>query len=178
MQLLQTVQHHTGATCKVQCSDECHQPCDRQFHNYTYARNMKIMWETLRDFMKGYLTQSSDLNSDKAVLNDKAIQNWWAEIVSKDRARLTSFPHMKTPDALIDAVTMCIHIASPQHTAVNYLQEYYQSFVVNKPPPLCQPPPKTLAELQNFKEKDVIAALPVNRPVEWLLAVQIPTLLT
>lgn len=73
---------------------------------------------------------------------------------------------------------MCIYIASSQHTAVNYLQEYYQPFVVNKPPPLCQPPPKTLAELQNFKEKDVIAALPVDRPVEWLLAVQIPTLLT
>lgn len=72
-----------GATCKVQCSDECHQPWDRQFHNYTYARNMKIMWEALRDFVKGYLTQSSDLNSDKAVLNDEAIQNWWAEVVSK-----------------------------------------------------------------------------------------------
>ena len=73
---------------------------------------------------------------------------------------------------------MCIHIASPQHIAANYLQEYYQSFVVNKPPPLCQPPPKRLAELQNYKEKDAIAALPVNRPVEWLLAAHIPTLLS
>lgn len=84
-----------GGTCKVQCSDECQQPYDRQFHNYTYARNMKIMWEALRDFVKGYLTQSSGLNSNKAVLNDEAIQNWWAEIVSKDAARLTSFPTSK-----------------------------------------------------------------------------------
>jgi hypothetical protein len=36
---------------------------------------MKIMWEALRGFVKGYLTQSSDLNSDKAVLNDEAVQN-------------------------------------------------------------------------------------------------------
>ena len=74
---------------------------------------MKIMWEALRNFVKGYLTQSSDLSSDKAVLNDEAIQNWWAEMVSKEGARLASFPHIKTLGALIDAVTMCIHIASP-----------------------------------------------------------------
>jgi hypothetical protein len=31
-----------------------------------------------------------------------------------------------TFDALADAVAMCIHIASHQHTAVNDLQQYYQ----------------------------------------------------
>jgi len=72
---------------------------------------------------------------------------------------------------------MCIHIASPQHTAVNYLQEYYQSFVVNKPPAICHAPPKTLKELLAYQEKDLMAALPINRPQEWLLAAHLPHLL-
>ncbi|OCL10528.1 Lipoxygenase [Glonium stellatum] len=167
-----------GEKCQAQCGDECHQLCDRKFHNYAYARNMKIMWAALRDFVKGFLTQGSNLTSDEAVLHDEEIQNWWKEIISKDGARVTSFPQIKTLDALIDAVTMCIHIASPQHTAINYLQEYYQTFVVNKPPALCQQPPTKLEQLQQYKEKDVIAALPVKRAVEWLLAAQIPTLLS
>jgi len=91
---------------------------------------------------------------------------------------MPSFPLIDTLDALIDAVTMCIHIASPQHTAVNYLQEYYQSFVPNKPPALCAPIPTTLAALQVFTEEDVIRALPVDRPKSWLLAEHVPHLLS
>jgi hypothetical protein len=73
---------------------------------------------------------------------------------------------------------MCIHIAAPFHTAVNYLQNFYQSFVIGRPPMLCSQPPKTLAQLQTFKEADLVAALPINRQREWLLAAHVPWLLS
>ena len=56
-------------------------------------------------------------------------------------ANLKSFPTLSTVNELVDCVTMCIHIASPQHMAVNYLQNYYQSFVVNKPACMYRPLP-------------------------------------
>lgn len=61
-------------------------------------------------------------------------------------------------------------IASPLHTAVNYLQEYYQSFVVNRAPAICATPPTSLQQLKGFREHDLMRSLPINRPQEWLLA--------
>jgi hypothetical protein len=73
---------------------------------------------------------------------------------------------------------MCIHIAAPQHTAVNYLQQYYQTFVPNKPSALHTPLPRSLAELQNYTENDMLLALPIHKPRDWLLMAQVPYLLS
>ncbi|KAB8286796.1 hypothetical protein EYC80_010113, partial [Monilinia laxa] len=74
---------------------------------------------------------------------------------------------------------MCIHIASPQHNAINYLQNYYMSFIPNKPPSLQQQPlPGSLSALQRYREIDVINALPVNDPSVWIQSSQLPYLLS
>ena len=167
--------------CTEGCGKECHQTCDPKFHNYAYARNMKLMWDTLRGYVKAFLAyggESGGFTTDKQVADDTNIENWCMEIRSDTGGRLTSFPIIKTLDDLIDAATMCIHIASPQHTAINYLQEYYLSFVVNKPPALCSPLPSTLSQLQKYQEADLIAALPVARDREWLIASHVPNLLS
>ena len=93
-------------------------------------------------------------------------------------ARLSSFPNITTMDQLIDAVTMYIHIASPQHTAVNYFQEYYQVFVSNKPSCLAHPLPGTLSELENLKEADILKALPLDKGNAWLMSAYIHHLLS
>lgn len=54
----------------------------------------------------------------------------------------------------------------------------YQAFVPNKPPALYRPLPTSLSELQNYIQRDVLLALPVNHQRDWLLAVQIPWLLS
>ena len=72
----------------------------------------------------------------------------------------------------------CIHIASPQHTAVNYLQNYYQSFVVNKPLCLDAPLPSSLYQLLGYIESDLVEAFPMNRPQYWLLSSHTPYLLS
>ena len=156
---------------------------DEKFHNCAYARNMHVLWFIIRNFVARYLQATGIYPTDAEVASDKAIERWCQEMtatVPKAKgvgAKIKNFPSIKTRDELVDAVTMSIHIASPQHTAINYTQEYYQTFVINKPPSLYTPPPENLADLEKYKEKDLMSALPVNMPREWLLAAHIPHLL-
>lgn len=117
-------------------------------------------------------------HTDADVAKDDPIQAWSHEVRSPTGAQIPTFPEIKTIAALVDAITMCIHIASPQHTAVNYLQNYYQAFVINKPAALYVPMPTSLEALQAYKESDLVKALPINRQREWLLSAHIPHLLS
>ena len=100
---------------------------------------------------------------------------------------MPEFPTVSTLNGLIDMVTMCIHIASPQHTAVNYLQQYYMTFVPNRPSALYAPVPKTIAELNAVNEAYMMDSLPVKTGAhkwsthpykDWLVMAQIPYLLS
>ncbi|KAF8451722.1 lipoxygenase [Kalaharituber pfeilii] len=154
---------------------------DKRYRNCAYARNMILMWEILRRFVSKYLYAAAPdlMTSDKAVESDPQIRKWCEEMQGvRSGAGITTFPVITTREQLIDAVVMCIHIASPQHTAVNYLQEYYQTFVINKPPALYTPLPKSLSELNRIDENALLRALPVNAPGDWLLASHLPHLLS
>ncbi|KAM5343367.1 hypothetical protein ACJ41O_011904 [Fusarium nematophilum] len=149
-----------------------------KYRNYPYATDMYLLWGVIRDFVKSVL--ETKYKSDEDVQADPYIPSWCEEIQTK--GQITSFPTIITVEQLIDAVTMCIHTASPQHTAVNYLQDYYYSFVPAKPPALCTPLPKDLATLQAYTEKELTAALPIGTDgpkwKDWLLAAQLPELLS
>lgn len=145
-----------------------------RYKNYPYAKNVLSLWSTLRTYVKSKLLLS--FPTDASVAADKPIQNWVREV--KTAAFMPSFPEITTIDELVDAVTMCIHVASPFHSAVNYLQNFYQVFVVAKPPSLCQLPPRTIEQLRSYKEPDLVAALPINRQRQWMLAAQLPWLLS
>ena len=145
-----------------------------RFKNYTYAKNMIHMWKGIRRFVSSMIDLK--YNSDEDVKGDDRISAWCHEIQTAGQMR--TFPTIKSKDQLVDAITMCIHIASPQHTAVNYLQNFYQSFVPAKPPALYEPLPTSISELNTIKEPDLIRALPVGRQRDWLLAAHIPWLLS
>ena len=149
-----------------------------KYRNYPYATDMYLLWGVIRDFVKSVL--GTKYKSDIDVQNDRYIPNWCKEI--QTQGQISTFPTITTFDQLVDAVTMCIHTASPQHTAVNYLQDYYYSFVPAKPPALCTPLPKDLATLQAYTEADLTAALPIGSEApkwkDWLLAAQLPELLS
>ncbi|OQE20843.1 hypothetical protein PENFLA_c015G10307 [Penicillium flavigenum] len=68
------------------------------------------------------------------------------------------------------------HIAPPQHTAVNYLQVYYQGFVINKPSCVLTQPPTSLESLLAYTEQDLVKALPINHTYQWLLSSHVPYL--
>ena len=147
-----------------------------KYHNYAYGRNLLLMWQVLGKFVLSVLKLA--YGSDEDVAKDLYVQALATEMRSASGGQLPSFPELQSLSALADAVTMMIHIASPQHTAVNYTQDYYQSFLPNKPTALYTPPPLTHNELQRFTEKDLIAALPVHLPHDWLLATHLPHLLS
>lgn len=155
---------------------------DRKYHNYAYARCIHSMWYKIRKYVAEMLAiKYKGPNADTQVKQDEHLQNWSAEMrksVKDGGANIKSFPTLSTVKELVDCVTMCIHIASPQHTAVNYLQTYYQSFVVNKPPCLYAPLPTSLEQLLGYTESDLVAALPMNHPQDWLLSSHIPYLLS
>jgi len=150
-------------------------PMKNKFHNYSYARNILPLWQVLQTFVRSSLADKYP--DDAAVTADKDIQEWCDEI--RNQGGISKFPSsINTVNDLVDAITMCIHIASPQHTAVNYLQQYYMTFVPNKPAALCTAPPKTKTELMEYTEGDLMASLPVKRAQEWLLASHVPWLLS
>jgi hypothetical protein len=139
---------------------------------------MHLLWGVIRDFVKAVL--ETKYKSDGDVQADEYIKPWCSEI--QTAGQIPTFPSITTVEQLIDAVTMCIHTASPQHTAVNYLQDYYYSFVPSKPPALCAPLPASLAALQQYSEAELTAALPIGSSSaqwkDWLLAAQLPELLS
>jgi len=134
------------------------------------------MWQVLRKFVEAVIL--IDIHSNEQVASDKQIQAWTQEMRSDEGGQLKSFPEIKTIADLVDAVTMCIHIASPQHTAINYLQSYYQAFVPNKPSALFAPLPKSLDELKAYKEQNLVGAYPIKHAREWLLGSHVPHLLS
>jgi len=137
---------------------------------------MSVMWKVIRKFVSSVL--ATVYTTDAQVANDTAVAAWCQEMRSASGGQIASFPLIQTRDDLIDAVTMCIHIASPEHTAVNYLQDYYQSFVINKPPAFFRPLPTTLTDLAAYNEDDLVKALPINHAQDWLLAGHLPHLLS
>lgn len=147
-----------------------------KFHNYAWARNMLPMWLVLQKFVSSVLT--CHYKSDAEVADDKAIKSWCNEMHSPTGAQMASFIDIKTIEELTSAIVMCIHIASPQHNSVNYLQCYYMSFVAAKPPCLMAPLPSSLSDLMAYKEKDIMKALPIHNEHVWLLAEQLPYLLS
>ncbi|KAI1052890.1 hypothetical protein LB506_010100 [Fusarium annulatum] len=149
-----------------------------KYRNYPYASDMYLLWGIIREFVKSVL--ETKYTSDDVVAKEACIADWCKEIQTS--GQIPSFPTITTVGQLIDAVTMCIHTASPQHTAVNYLQDYYYSFVPSKPPALCTPLPKSLADLEGYTEQHLTDALPIGlkdaKWKDWLLAAQLPELLS
>ena len=150
-----------------------------KYKNCAYARNINTLWGILHKFVSTYLDATlPHYRKPLAVEQDKDIQHWCWEMTNSKGGGLKHFPKkITTREQLVDILTMCIHIASPQHTAVNYLQEFYQVFVINKPPALYTPIPTSLEVWSAITERTFTDALPIHVPRAWLLASHIPHLL-
>lgn len=148
----------------------------KMIHNYVWAKNMSLMWAVLYKFVGNML--ATVYQNDDDVMDDKAVQDWCAEMQSPTGGQMSSFPDIRTMDELTCAVVMCIHIASPLHSSVNCLQSYYMSFIPNKPACLMSPLPATLSQLMHYGERDMMAALPIKDPRIWMMSSQVPYLLS
>ncbi|KAF3914848.1 hypothetical protein ABW20_dc0104603 [Dactylellina cionopaga] len=152
---------------------------DKKFVNYPYAKNMLGMWNAVHDFVERVLRADMGNNFDLRVSRDLEIKNWVAEMRKPNGGNQPTFPEIQTLKQLTDAITMCITIAAPQHTAVNYLQQYYQVFLPNKPSCFILPLPDNEDKFDKLTEDFVVNSLPwgeTNGKV-WLLASGLPHLL-
>lgn len=149
-----------------------------RYKNYPYAKNMILMWTVLRKYVGSMLAThyGTGPTADARVAEDAVVAAWGREV--REAGHLATFPTITTLAQLVDAVTMCVHLAAPMHTAVNYLQNFYQGFVAAKPASLCAAPPTTLAALRAYDERDLVAALPLNRQRQWMLQSTVPWLLS
>ncbi|EPS44463.1 hypothetical protein H072_1547 [Dactylellina haptotyla CBS 200.50] len=165
---------------------------DKKFSNYPYAKNVLAMWNSIHALVKAMVIDWYGGDTNRKIAKDNDIKKWIKEM--RIDGKMQYFPEIHNLEQLTNVLTMCIHIASPQHTAVNYLQEYYQVFVPNKPSSFFQPIPKRsgpddFSALGVVDEQFIISSLPFERPGEdatsflgignvWLLAAHLPHLLS
>ncbi|KAI1759214.1 lipoxygenase [Hypoxylon sp. FL1150] len=133
-----------------------------KYCNHKYVSNTLLLWNVIRSFVKSMF--ETKYKYDEQVKANSCISDRCLEIPEK--GQIPTFTTITTLDQLIDAVTMCIHTASPQHTAVNYLQDYYYSFILAKPAALCTPIPTDLKALRAFTEEDLTAAFLIGTDPE------------
>ncbi|KAL7940841.1 lipoxygenase [Trichoderma barbatum] len=150
-----------------------------KYKNYAYAKNALSMWACIQEYVKAMLQTEygyDDKIADDKIREEDCIKDWCKEIQLYGGIR--SFPMIQTLNELCDAITMSIHIAAPFHSAVNYLQNFYLAFVPAKPPALAKNLPQTLEELLMYQENHLMEALPIGRQRQWMLATQLPWLLS
>ncbi|KAL6874705.1 lipoxygenase [Trichoderma novae-zelandiae] len=150
-----------------------------RYKNYAYAKDALAVWRCIREYVKAMLQTAygpDEELADSRVEADGSIKDWCKEV--QLYGGIASFPRIETLDELCDAITMTIHLAAPFHSAVNYLQNFYLAFVPAKPPALAKELPQTLEELGGYQEVDLMQALPVGRQRQWMLATQLPWLLS
>jgi arachidonate 15-lipoxygenase len=104
--------------------------------SYPYRDDGLLVWSAIQQWVGAYL--GLFYGSDTAVTGDTEIQNWAAELVAFDGARLQDFGdrgdgQIATLAYLVDAVTTIIFTASAQHAAVNFPQSSIMSYAPAMP---------------------------------------------
>lgn len=107
--------------------------------DYPYRDDGMLIWNAIHQWVDSYI--SVYYHSDRDVVEDTELQNWFATLVADDGGRMTGFGesnssggfdiHSKT--YLVDAVTLIIFTCSAQHAAVNFAQATYMSYAPNMP---------------------------------------------
>lgn len=137
---------------------------------YPYRDDALLIWGAIHEWVSDYL--SIRYKNDEDVQNDTELQNWAAEVVAYDGARVHDFgeknqdgdiekdqPIIKTLKYLIDATTLIIFTASAQHAAVNFPQKDLMSYAPAVPLAAYQPVNILKGEVTEQKYLDLLPPL-------------------
>lgn len=98
------------------------------------------IWNALQTYISEVV--AATYTDDAAVAADPVIQGWAAECADPERAEVHGFPSaIGTQALLVRALTTIVFQASAQHSAVNFAQYAYLSYVPNRPDSLTEPMP-------------------------------------
>lgn len=133
---------------------------DLPLHVYPYATTARLVWDQVRKYVAQVVNGLEALAPQKQLLaNDFYLGQW----CTKMQASTPGFPNITDTEQLCDALTMIIYTATHQHSAVNYFQSKYLSYVPAAPGFLATRPP---SNLDGITEADLLAALPRARSAE------------
>ncbi|MEO1375172.1 MAG: lipoxygenase family protein [Cyanobacteria bacterium J06635_10] len=133
---------------------------------YPYRDDALLIWNAIREWVSDYLSIRYQNNDD--VQNDTELQNWVAEVVADDGARVYDFGEdedgsIQTLDYLINATTLIIFTASAQHAAINFPQKELMSYAPAVPLAAYQPVDILKGEVT---EQDYLNLLPPIKQAE------------
>ncbi len=89
------------------------------------------VWRALRDWVEGYLRLY--YHADVEVARDRELQAWLREIAAEDGGRLPGVGTACTITQVVNVVAFAAWTASAQHSAVNFSQFDFMSFIPNMP---------------------------------------------
>jgi len=114
------------------------------------------IWHAIKAYVAVVVHEIYDNN--KSVATDPAVQAWYDELKDPERANIPSFPKPETRDDLIESITTIIFNCSAQHSALNYSQLPYISFIPNRPDALYRPMPAK--QMVDITDEYISSALP------------------
>jgi arachidonate 5-lipoxygenase len=124
--------------------------------DYYFREDGFKIWNAIKGYVTAVVEQIYSKDSD--VAKDPVIQSWVTESYSASKAAIPGFPTaINTKAHLIEIITNIIFTCSAQHSAVNFPQIDYVSYVPNRPDSLYKMMP---AGDEDITESVLQAAMP------------------
>ncbi|NJO80678.1 MAG: lipoxygenase, partial [Cyanobacteria bacterium RM1_2_2] len=106
--------------------------------HYPYYQDGKLLWDAIKEFVRNYLKLYYENVDD--VKSDTELQAWADELAAQDGGRVKGMKkYVVDIEELIEIVTNIIFTCGPQHSAINYSQYEYMTYMPNMPLSLYQP---------------------------------------
>ncbi|MBD1902797.1 SRPBCC family protein [Trichocoleus sp. DQ-A3] len=129
--------------------------------NYYFRDDGFKIWNAYTEYVGDVV--AAVYQDDAAVAADKVIQAWAQETADPARGDVPGFPvAIETRELLVKTLTNIIFLASAQHSAVNFSQEQYLSYIPNRPNVLDKPMPETEGDITMEYVMDALQNLAIS----------------
>ena len=117
--------------------------------DFYYRDDGFLLWNALGKYIRAAVTAEYP-GGDSAVKNDSVVQTWAKECSSPDKADIPGFPNnIDSVDQFVTTLQTIIWNCSALHSAVNFPQYEFLSFVPNRPDSLFEPMPPGMNEIES-----------------------------
>ena len=138
---------------------------DMPLEAYPFATTATLVWDNVRSYVQKVINQLTAVDASRPLIGrDVLLAAWCTDMAS----RMKGFPEINedvpnSEEVLIDALTMIIYTVSHQHSAVNYFQKRYLSYLPASPSKVNT---KKNFDLQKLKKSDLPKLFPTPREGE------------
>lgn len=105
-----------------------------RIEDYPFANDGLLIWDAIKQWVTDYVTHYYP--DPSLIESDQELQSWWTEIKTVghgDKKDEPWWPHLRTPQDLIQIITTVAWISSAHHASVNFAQYAYAGFFPNRP---------------------------------------------